>query len=340
MKRDIALLWIWIAFSIGFTLLLTVLGTTLQQQFGPFDPDQGPTDYFWQLNSPYVWAQVTAWSFYIVHQVSLWALTWMSMKRFAKAGFTWTDKPDKLHYMILLLNLAFIVLHLVQTHVWYDGLAQDVPIWSSQFSVIGMLILTLVMRAPKRGLILGKPVKVGKDAMNGMVKWHGYYIQWALVYTFWFHPMDTGLALSFGFFYMFLLLFQASTPLLKIHLGRKWVTFLEIFVWIHGTLVAIESDFIRQTGGTSWPIFFFGFFGMFALTQQFGLTSNKKITYSILASYVAIAVITFSLIGWRYAYALAAIPMVEYLVALVAWGLFALVPRIKHKVRTRQEITT
>ena len=31
-----------------------------------------------------------------------------------------------------------------QTHIWYDGLAQDVPIWTSQFSVIIMLVIILL----------------------------------------------------------------------------------------------------------------------------------------------------------------------------------------------------
>lgn len=45
-------------------------------------------------------------------------------------------------------------LHLVQTWLWYDGLAQDVPIWSSQGSVIVMLVLILFLEMPRRGLWL------------------------------------------------------------------------------------------------------------------------------------------------------------------------------------------
>ncbi len=44
--------------------------------------------------------------------------------------------------------------HLVQTWLWYDGLAQDVPIWSSQGSVIVMLVLILFLETPRRGLWL------------------------------------------------------------------------------------------------------------------------------------------------------------------------------------------
>jgi hypothetical protein len=38
----------------------------------------------------------------------------------------------KLNIIALGMNAVFILLHLFQTQIWYDGLAQDVSIWSSQ----------------------------------------------------------------------------------------------------------------------------------------------------------------------------------------------------------------
>ncbi|MEX2728265.1 MAG: hypothetical protein Q6353_013495 [Candidatus Sigynarchaeum springense] len=343
LKADQKLLWIGIAFSIGFTFVLWFFSIGLQSRmegiYGTFWPDFGATWYYWQLPAEFFWPRFTAWTFYLAHQITLWVLTWRVMKKLGERKPQWSDDPDKDHYVILLVNLAFVVLHLVQTQVWYDGLAQDVPIWTSQFSVILMLLLILLMENARRGFIWGKKLPIGKDAMNGLYKWHGYYIQWALVYTFWFHPMDGSLAMFFGFMYMFLLLFQSSTFLLKVHLGRKWILFLEAFVWLHGTTVAIESDYIRNasSSGLSWPIFFFGFMGMFVFTQQFGLTKRKAVHFSLLAAYIAIAIITFTMIGWNKAFAMIAIPMAEYLGSLAGWGLFALVPRIKNKKKSRLE---
>ncbi|MBN2154273.1 MAG: hypothetical protein JW839_22655 [Candidatus Lokiarchaeota archaeon] len=342
LKADQKLLWAGIAFSIGFTFVLWFFSIGLQTRmegiYGTFWPDFGAAWYYWQLPAEHLWPRLTAWAFYLAHQVALWVLTWRAMHRLGDKKPLWSHDPDKDHYIVLAVNLGFVILHLVQTQVWYDGLAQDMPIWTSQFSVILMLLLILLMENARRGFFWGKKLPIGKDAMNGIYKWHGYYIQWALVYTFWFHPMDGSLAMFFGFMYMFLLLFQSSTFLLKVHLGRKWIVLLEIFVWIHGTLVALESDYMRfSSSGTSWPIFFFGFMGMFVFTQQFGLTNKKAVHFALLAAYVAIAATTFSIIGWNKAFALVSIPIAEYLGALAGWGLFALVPRLKNKRKAIQE---
>ena len=37
-------------------------------------------------------------------------------------------------------------------------------------------------------------------------KYHGYYFAWAIIYTFWYHPMEITGGHLLGFFYMFLLL--------------------------------------------------------------------------------------------------------------------------------------
>jgi hypothetical protein len=339
---DQKLLWIGIAFSVGFTFVIWFFSIGLQPRtegiYGTFWPDFGAAWYYWQLPYEYFWPRFTAWTFYLAHQVTLWVLTWRAMRKLGGKKPLWSDNPDKDHYLILAVNLAFVILHLVQTQIWYDGLAQDVPVWTSQFSVILMLLLILLMENPRRGFIWGKKLPIGKDAITGIYKWHGYYIQWALVYTFWFHPMDGSLAMFFGFMYMFLLLFQSSTFLLKVHLGRKWIVFLEAFVWLHGTVVAIESDYIRMaSSGISWPIFFFGFMGMFVFTQQFGLTKKKTVHFTLLAAYIVVAMATFSIIGWSKAFALISIPMAEYLGALAGWGLFALVPRLKNKGNIQSE---
>ena len=56
-------------------------------------------------------------------------------------------------------NLIFMFLHLVETHLLFDGLAQDVPIWTSQGSVILMLVFVLIIENRRRGLFLGKRVE-------------------------------------------------------------------------------------------------------------------------------------------------------------------------------------
>ena len=103
-------------------------------------------------------------------------------------------------------NVFFILLHFVQTQIWYDGLAQDVSIFSSQGSVILMLVAILLMENKRRGLFWGKKVPLGKRVLSFVRKYHGYLFAWATVYTFWYHPMENTVGHLIGFFYMFLLL--------------------------------------------------------------------------------------------------------------------------------------
>ena len=62
------------------------------------------------------------------------------------------------NYLALGVNSFFVVLHLVQTHLWHDGLAQDVSIWSALGSVVVMLVWVLLMENPRRGLFFGRKI--------------------------------------------------------------------------------------------------------------------------------------------------------------------------------------
>ena len=157
-----------------------------------------------------------------------------------------------------------LLLHILQTHLWYDGLAQDVPIWSSQYSVIVMLVLILFLMIPERGIFLGTKVRLPAPALGFIQRWHGLYISWALVYTFWFHPTEGVPAILTGFFYMFLLFTQLSVANTRVHYVVAWVTVLELLVGLHGPAIAL----INTSNG--WPMFLFGFLFIFVFTQQFG----------------------------------------------------------------------
>ena len=112
---------------------------------------------------------------------------------------------------------------------------------SSQGSVIVMLVMILILMNPQRGLFFGKKVKMPKGAVSWIFKTHGFYIAWALVYTFWFHPTEGTLGHLLGFFYMFLLFIQMSLANTSFHNDVKWATVLEVYVAFHGAVVAIEA---------------------------------------------------------------------------------------------------
>lgn len=197
-------------FAVGFTILIWVLNPLLDRFL--LLPDQGPEWYYWKLPERIILSQIIVWLFYFAHQISLWlAIHWAKVNLKDRSQIN-KEKLTKYNNMALLINVAFIFLHLVQTHIWFDGLAQDVPIWSSQYSVIIMLSVILVIENPRRGIFVGR--KVGRPfspQVSGFFRRnHPYLFSWAIVYTFWFHPMDGDIQLIFGFLYMFLLFSQTN----------------------------------------------------------------------------------------------------------------------------------
>ncbi|MBI9012119.1 MAG: hypothetical protein JEZ08_07770 [Clostridiales bacterium] len=219
--------------------------------------DKGASWYYWKLPTKEWLPRMTAWTGYILHQLFLWYGIYKIKN----------DKENKTEWnkRLLIMNLVFILLHFLQTHIWYDGLAQDVPVFSSQGSVIGMLVLILIMENRRRGIFLGKKVKGFKDIQNFILRYHGYYIAWAITYTFWYHPMVSTSGHLVGFLYMFLLFIQASFAKTKIHGNRTWGFILEIIVLFHGTTVAVGQ------ANNMWPMFGFGFAFIAVFTQIYSL---------------------------------------------------------------------
>jgi hypothetical protein len=183
--------------------------------------------------------------------------------------------------------MFFMIAHLVETHLLFDGLAQEVPIWTSQGSVILMLVFVLIIENRRRGLILGK--KFDKpfttQVTNFFRRIHMYIVAWALVYTFWFYPMAVDPQLISGFIYMFFLFTQMSLAWTWIHLDRRWIIFLESYVAVHAFIVAVYNT-IQHGSANMCPMFFAGFAFMFFFTQQFGLKYGRKIKFSIIGGYV------------------------------------------------------
>jgi len=230
---------------------------------------------------------------------------------------------------------VFVILHLVQTTLFYDALAQFVPVWSSQGSVIGMLVMMLILLNSRRGLFFGQRVSLPPLGVSMTQKVHGFYISWAVIYTFWFHPMEGTLGHLLGFLYLFLLLGQLSLARTTWHTRIGWLTLLEAFVALHGAVVAI----LAKNG--MWPMFFFGFLMMFVVTQVYGILKNRVAIAGITASYITLVLITYSgalgnlftgtPVGWADIHQITWIPIILYGLAFaLAWllaGVGALIQR-------------
>ncbi len=323
-RQDTGALWGGILFSFLFTGLIWLLGGRLDSI--ELLPDTGASWYYWKLPEPTFWTRATAWGFYLAHQVTIWGLIYLAQKRKTK----YSTGLNKLNWWALGANAFFITLHLIQTHLWYDGLAQDVSIWSSQVSVIILLVWVLLMENKRRGLFFGKKVPISQEIMRFARKYHGYYFAWATIYTFWYHPMVSTPGHLFGFAYMFLLLLQGSLFFTRIHVNKYWMVVQEFTVLAHGTMVAVLQ------GNNLWPMFAFGFGAMFVITQMHGLGLSNRARWLIAAAYAGLTLWVYN--GrWAALNEIIRIPAIEYLAVLAMTGIFWVGLRLAGIVKSRQK---
>lgn len=297
-------------------------------------PDQGASWYYWKLIDPTWITRASAWVPYLIHQVLVWYLIY----RLNTSKKRSDDSLSKWNWWLLGVNGVFIVARFAQTALFYDGLAQDVSVGSSQYSVIVMLVIILIMKNRWRGLFFGHKARLPKDGVRVTVMSHSYYIAWAAVYTLWFHPVVSEWAHVIGFFYMFLLLIQLSMARTRVHVDKYWTLALESLVLIHGTLVALLTQHSPM-----WTMFFTGFLTIFIVTQIYGLGLSKRairiasVAYLVLAAglYTVYPTGAFSAERLAKIYQISFIPTIEYLLVFVIAGAMwfvSLLPPVKAKL--------
>jgi len=249
-----------------------------------FIPDKGNWWYYWQLKDPTVMTRLSAWIPYTLHIVSIWFLIYYA--KHAKPKYVYGLHTFNL--WALGVNAFFILLHLAQTKLFYDGLAQDVHELTSMGSVVLMLFLILLMENGRRGLFFGYKLNFMTGIGDAAKRYHGYYISWAIIYTFWYHPFEMTSGHLAGFAYMFLLLLQSSLFFTRFHVNRVWTMMLEALFVVHGALVAA---FILTPGQHEfWSQFLFGGFAIFLITQLHGLDLSRRAKLLVASPIVAIMV--------------------------------------------------
>jgi hypothetical protein len=298
-------LWGGIAFSLAFTGLIWLLGDRLTQFYKL--PDQGAAWYYWKLADPTWVTRLSAWGLYLLHQITIWGLIYYAQTRVKK----YTAGLHPVNVAALGANALFIVLHLIQTHIFYDGLAQDVSIFSSQGSVIVMLVWIILMENKRRGVFFGKKVPLSTALVDWARKYHGYVFSWAIIYTFWYHPTENTQGHLIGFLYMFLLMLQSSLFLTRLHVNKFWMVTQEVTVAIHGTLVAM------QQGNNIWPMFFFGFLAIFLITQMWGLGLSRAWQLGLTLLCAALATAVYWGRPLAFISEVVRIPLIEYLSVFV-----------------------
>ena len=315
---------------------------SLYKDGGRFPEDKGSTHYFWQLppeTRDLAASQSTAWIFYSFHQIAVWATIYFAqleygnintndIKNNINIGVGEEEKEEgkkkysknirNINKIALSINLICWLLHLIHTHVWYDALAPSVHEMSSQGSVILMLIIVLVIEAPNRGLFFAerRTFTPKKEVLEIIKKYHGYVFSWAVIYTFWYHPMEGYFGHLFGFFHVWIVMLQGSLMYTTVHLNKYWRIVCESWVFIHGTVISMQT-----LNSNTWPMFTFGFGAIFVLTQLPGLPCLKRKHIGIrlipLIIFIIIYVIVYVTVEkFTKPYVVLFIPMAEYFGAI------------------------
>ena len=127
-----------------------------------------------------------------------------------------------------------------------------------------------------------------------------------------------------GFSYIFVLLLQGSLFFTRFHLNRKWTLLLEMWVIAHGTIVALESPH------NIWGMFFFGFMGIFIITQMHGLNFTTLQKWGFTLAYLASASVVAVQRGPLFFTELPRIAVIDYcgvfILAGILWVIAKIVP--------------
>lgn len=266
----------------------------------------GPTvafQYPWRLSSPTDAARVSAWLGYVLHNLIAWGIIYFSKRQQPK----YSSQLRWFNWAMLGTHGLFVGLHILQSQLWYDGLARDVPEVTALGSVALMLMVILILETPRRGLILGKKVGFPRQFLKIVREYHGYLFTWAIIYTFWYHPTEGTFGHLAGFFYMFLLLWQSALLFNRTHVNKWWTFTLEFLVLPHGVLVAIFQ------GNDMWPMFAFGFGAMVVLTQMYGLGLESRLRRALALGFIVAAIGIYGLMGrLSDIHEITRIPVLEY----------------------------
>lgn len=321
-----------IVFTILVCLGIVALGTWLSQ-YTLEAPPPGDVGFFyeWQRADPNFWSRATIWIGFALHQLLIWWTIW-----YAKAHHTtYTDQLRPVNYWALAINGVFVVLHYLQTAFFYDGMAQDIPSWTAQYAVIVMLVVILAMENKRRGLFFGRKVHFRKEFYRWLREYHGYVFSFAVIYTFWFHPMVSTWGHLLGFAHVLLVFVQGSLMFTRMHLNNRWKFLLEILVLPHAALVALNQ------GNNLVYMFLFGFLAIFITTQMHGLGLKRWLKIAFSTGFVLSVLVTYTLLRAPYQVnEVIRIPFIEYGLVFILYGLWWIIARFTGRFDQAREETT
>jgi phosphotransferase system glucose/maltose/N-acetylglucosamine-specific IIC component len=76
-------------------------------------------------------------------------------------------------------------------------------------------------------------------------------------------------------------------------LNPKWTIFVEVTVVVHALLVALMNSH-------NWPMFLFGFLGVFMVTQMYGLPLSQKMRWLLWSLFIGLIIAVYNFKGWDF----------------------------------------
>ncbi|KAI3661665.1 hypothetical protein MP638_002917 [Amoeboaphelidium occidentale] len=279
-----------------------------------------PFEYPYRLDVRNLVSTSSAWICYLFHQSAQFYLIFKAKEAHANGELDWSDKINFYARAMFGLNLFFAALHVLQSHLFYDGLAGSFPEISTLFAGVSSLVVGFMFEFTRRGFIFGFTPESFKSFFDDFCyvvrKYHGYLASFGATLTFWYHVMEGTLSHATGFFHIFLLLVQSSLLFQNAHRNRNWTALLEFWILVHGSIVAYFQGYMQ---GFLFKMFFASFGLLFLMTVVWGLPavqsflksgneSEKSVKYWGLLSTIVITFTAFSV--WFFYDGLMYLPLV------------------------------
>lgn len=239
-----------------------------------------PFEYPFRLAVSTIPSRWTPWICFVVHQGGQWWILFRAKQAKMRGEVQWTEAADGWNpysSAMLKFNVVMILLHYLQTQLFYDGLAATFPEISTLFAGVSAILVAYIFEVRRRGLIFGWTPETGKEtlyAFTAVVKeYHGYLASFGIVITFWYHCMESTFAHWTGFIHIFLLLWQSSLIYQKQHRNRYWTLLLEMWILLHGSVVAYYQGILD---GALYLMFWTSFTLLFLMGPLYGIPVVKE----------------------------------------------------------------
>ncbi|KAI6656079.1 hypothetical protein LOD99_11334 [Oopsacas minuta] len=313
-----------VIFSLCVVLLTKFIGPNLRKNFTPLPVWRGVLWYRWKslpsqqaLNfSPFTGIKFpyslnvrakSAWLGFILHFIFMtFMITWAKIRYSthhthncpvptAPSWCDYTNKLEIIHYVFLIGTAIFVILHLLQTHYSYDGIAQDAAEMVPIIGTVLSLVVLALMQQTERGLVFG----YGLDTetfialTNIARRFHPFIVGWDIVFTFWYHPMEGGVHHIPGLLPLLCIFIQGCLLFTTVHLNPIWRVALELLGFPH----AIYIEYSHPERGR-WKMFLTGVLLTPIVVHFHMFNMSFILTTSLLVCYVTLVVVLYRDMPW------------------------------------------